>query len=488
MVPGNRKDKSNDTTVEESHWWSQSRCEGNFPNGARFDKKVLMKISTCRLVSAGLLILSLSSRATAEKISDAELTGFKITSRQITQGPLTHFFGYIGHVGNVPWSGDGRYLLALRTPFLDHLPGAENPADVVLIDTENNHSSRVVDQCRAWNPQQGTMFYWNPDAPETQFFFNDRDQESGKVFTVLFDLSKGEHGKRVREYRFEDTPVGNGGVAQQGGYFLGINYARMARLRKVTGYAGATDWTEGIDHPTDDGVFRIDVGTGEQTLLVSFKKLAGILKATKKMESVPALFINHTLANRENDRIFFFARGGWDGNRGKRVNQGFVMKPDGTGLKPLKQHIGGHPEWDLGHRMIGHVDGKQVIYDVDRDEIVGQMGNPDIFPDPEGDVALSPDGKWFVNGFKNRKEAKNYYVIYRRADGAHFRTQGFNIGQWKSGDLRQDPSPRWNRSNDQILVPAVSPDGKSRQMNILTIHRDRAANEAPADATKQPGD
>ena len=90
------------------------------------------------------------------------------------------------------------------------------------------------------------MFYWNPEAAEKQFFFNDRDIETGKVFCVLYDI---EQGRRVKEYRFEDTPFGNGGVAQNGGHFLGINYARMARLRPVTGYAGAYDWTGDEKHP-----------------------------------------------------------------------------------------------------------------------------------------------------------------------------------------------------------------------------------------------
>ena len=145
------------------------------------------------------------------------------------------------------------------------------------------------------------------------------------------------------------------------------------------------------------------------------------------------------------------------------------MNPDGAELTPLKDHIGGHPEWDEGHRMIGHINGKQVVYDTDRQEVVAVMGDPSVFPDPEGDVALSPDAKWFVNGFKSRKEAKNYYVIYRRSDGANIRTSGFHIGKWLSGPLRQDPSPCWNRSGDQILVPAVSEDGRSRQLHILTI-------------------
>ena len=97
------------------------------------------------------------------------------------------------------------------------------------------------------------------------------------------------------------------------------------------------------------------------------------------------------------------------------------------------------------------------------------MGNPDIFPDPEGDVALSPDAKWFVNGYKRKSDSSSNYVVFRRSDGASVRTRGFNIGDWASGDLRQDPSPCWNRTGDQILVPAVAEDGRSRQLFVLNL-------------------
>ena len=49
---------------------------------------------------------------------------------------------------------------------------------------------------------------------------------------------------RVREYRYDDTPIGNGGVAADGTALLGLNYGRLARLRFVTGYPGAVDWSE----------------------------------------------------------------------------------------------------------------------------------------------------------------------------------------------------------------------------------------------------
>jgi len=390
---------------------------------------------------------------------------FSVTVRQITTGPANHFFGYIGHVQNIPWNGSGRYIVALRTTFQDRLPDADDPAEVVLIDTRDDYSVRVLDQCRGWNPQQGTMFYWNPEQPDTQFLFNDRDRRSGKVFCVLFDIAK---GRRVREYRFVDTPVGNSGVAQNGGQFAAINYARMARLRPVTGYKGAFDWTAGDAHPQDDGIFNVDIDSGEKSLLVSFATIAEVLRDLNHGVKIPPLFINHTLWNREGDRIFFFVRAGWNG-QGTKINQAFVIRPDGTNLTPLKQHIGGHPEWDFGRRMIGRIGARQIVFDTDTQTVVGSLGTPDIFPNPEGDIALSPDGKWFVNGFKDHKAQENYYVIYRREDGVHIRTAGFDTGE-RSGDLRQDPSPCWNRDGTKLLVPGVTSDG-TRQLFILSIRQ-----------------
>ena len=398
----------------------------------------------------------------------------KLKVQQVTRGPNHHFFGYIGHVQNIPWNLSERYILALESNFHDHLPSGHEPAGVVLIDTHDNYSVSLVDQSRGWNPQQGTMFYWNPEAQENQFFFNDRDAVTNEVFCVLFDRSLGPDGERVREYRFQGRPIGNSGVAQQGGWFLGINYGRLGRLRAVTGYHGAADWTEGIKHPKDDGVFKVNVGTGECDLLVSFNELAEAIRPADPQVDELDLFINHTLWSRDDTRIFFFVRGGWQEGARKSINAAFVLRPDGRELTRLGTHIGGHPEWDFGGRMIGALSGRQVVFDVDRQLVVGQLGDTKIFPDAQGDVALSPEGDWLVNGHKDSQEAQNYFTFYRRSDGTHVRSPGFDIGSWVSGDLRQDPSPCWNRSGSKILVPGLSArDDHTRQLFLISLLPDQ---------------
>jgi hypothetical protein len=396
-------------------------------------------------------------------------TGFSILAaremevqvKQITEGPNHHFFGYIGHVQTIPWNASGRYILSLEVGFHDHMPTLTDAARIVLIDREQNNKIIPVDETRAWNFQQGTMFYWNPEVPETQFFFNDRDTTNNHIFAVLYDIEK---RKRIKEYRYEDTPVGNSGIAQKGGKFLAINYGRLARLRPVTGYPGAYDWTIGEMAPTNDGVFIIDIKSGEKKLLVSFQQLVNSLKSDYQTISEYPLFINHTLWNREDDLIYFFVRAGYL-TREKNVNTPCTIRPDGTGLTSHKRY-GGHPEWIEDDKIIGSHGDDQIIYSIPEKKIVGKIGNPEILPKTGGDTAMSPDMKWIAVSWKD--DGKNYYVIFRRSDMAYVHTPGFDRGGWLEGELRVDPAPRWNRTNDTLLVPGAAKDG-TRQLFIIHV-------------------
>ncbi|MHC4329859.1 MAG: hypothetical protein ACYSWW_17220 [Planctomycetota bacterium] len=378
----------------------------------------------------------------------SESGNVRLSVEQLTSGTKHHFFGYIGQCQTIPWNASGRYVLGLEIDRIDRLPTPEEFATVILVDT--HHDNKII------------RLEWNPLKPETQFFFNDRNIKTGKVFTVLYDIEK---KKRIREYKFDDTPVGNGGVAADGSAFLAINYGRLARLRLVTGYPKALDWSRDEIAPENDGIFIVDVKTGEKRLLVSYRQLDKELKKRKPELDHTGLFINHTLWNRDSDCVYFFVRGGWSGNEGDKVNTPCSINADGTGLTSHEQFVGGHPEWDENNVIIGREGEKQVLYDVEKKKVVGQLGTPEMFPKPEGDISLSPDANWFVNGYK--QGTKNYYAVYRRSDGAFIRSMGIDKGAY-SGDIRIDPAPRWNRTNDAILIPGIA-ENRTRQMFILRV-------------------
>lgn len=389
----------------------------------------------------------------------------KLEVTQLTYGPHHHFFGYIGQSLTTPWNASGRYILSLRTTFHDRMPNPGEAADVVLIDTHNDYRVLPVEKCRAWNFQQGTMFYWNPKHPETQFFFNDRDLETNLVFTVLYDV---EQKKRIREYRFKGPSVANGGVSPTGEFFLAINYGRMARLRPVTGYPGAADPTAATPAPDNDGIFRVDVETGKHKLIVSFRQLRDLLRERHREISEVGFYINHSLSNRTGDYVYFYARARYGGNS-MAVNVPCSVRTDGTELK-AHDYIGGHPEWDKGTVVIGARDGRLVRYDINRQAIVGQIATPEIIPDPGGDISLSPDANWLACGYSTRDRGQNKYVIVRRSDGAYAHSSTFSRGPYTRGELRIDPAPRWNREQSAILIPAMT-DDRTRQLHLIEVEQ-----------------
>ena len=163
----------------------------DYPMGQKLHNRSALRPAI--ILCAALSLLPACSTTTEPEI--------RFEVRHLTEGPRHHFFGYIGHVQNTPWNGDGSLMVALRVGFQERMPTAEDVADIVLIDPATREV-RKIEETRAWNPQQGTMLYWNPEAPETQFFFNDRDQQTGKVFAALYDIEEtaAAAGVSVRGY------------------------------------------------------------------------------------------------------------------------------------------------------------------------------------------------------------------------------------------------------------------------------------------------
>ncbi|MCA9132449.1 MAG: hypothetical protein KDA45_04820, partial [Planctomycetales bacterium] len=146
----------------------------------------------------------------------------------------------------------------------------------------------------------------------------------------------------------------------------------------------------------------------------------------------------------------------------------FTIHADGTNLR-RQQYLGGHPEWDDGHVMLGELDGRLVRYHVDRQVIVGSEGPAGTFVDPGGDTALSPDRKWVANGHKDSPAGLSYFTLLSRHEKRTLRSSGIPIGEWTTGDLRIDPAPSWNRSSNQILFGALDGESQTRQLFVLTL-------------------
>ena len=362
----------------------------------------------------------------------------------------------------IPWSKNEKYIVALESSFHDHLPLAHEAARIILINTKDDgYITEYCDETRGWNLQQGSMLFWNPHSPNSQFFFNDRDPRTNKVFTVLFDVAT---RTRVREYRFIDMPVANGGVCPEGGFFFALNYARMARLRPVTGYKDLFDWTVNSTRPGDDGIWKVDIASGRKELIISYADIASHFDDKDDFPAGEAeLYINHSLCSRGCSKIYFFVRGRYKGKE-QAVNQAFVANSDGSLLKRVK-YIGGHPgespnavivsywttiwygicanvlpfsqplylicvaiyiEWATEDLIFGKSGRGIVFHNITSDETETALGR---FDDPRGDLALSTDSTMFVNGWE--EENQLFYHIVRLTDGMQVKSVPLERGPCK---------------------------------------------------------
>ena len=243
----------------------------------------------------------------------------------------------------------------------------------------------------------------------------------------------------------------------------------MARLRPVTGYKETFDWTEGEAAPKEDGIAIINIKSGEKKILISFEQMAQGLNSNGFDVKNRNLFINHTLWSRDGKWIYFFVRAGWKSDKDGRegLNAACSVKVDGSQFIAGHQHIGGHPEWFRGTQIIGSKNNQQVVYDILQRKVVGILGSPEIFPNPGGDISLSPNGIWLINGYNN-KSGSNFYSILNLKSGAWVRTPSFDTGFYKK-DLRIDPAPRWNHESNQVLVSGLDVNG-TRQLFIISIN------------------
>ena len=420
---------------------------------------IVLPNNSCRVLCFISIVLPV-----AECTANAESAA---TVQQITHGPKNHFFGYVGHGGTIPWNASGQYIVGLRAEFHDRMPKPDDAARIVLIDTHNKFRVEAVDRTLAWNLQQGTMLFWIPGAAESRFLFNDKDPETGVVFSVLYDIKE---RRRVREFRFGNESIANGGVSPTRDEFAGINYGKITRSREVISYPGAFDHTaDGSPANSDsDGLFRIDIKTGKRQLLVAYAQLSDLILDTEKNrarlgdpDKYP-IYVHHTMWSRDGQWIFFLVRG----KQNKRPDQACIIRRDGTGLR--KVPYAGHPEWSANNELIlgsskpEHA-GAYNLWDVSAGKWSGTIGDRGVFPDTLDDNALSPDAKWYVGSHKRGDNC--FYTFYRFADGHSFESPPIPT-KAGGGTVRIDPAPRWNRTSDTILVPGLADDG-TRQLFLV---------------------
>jgi len=339
-------------------------------------------MKTNSLLLTGILLLVLSSCTNPQKKGTVVVFPNITGPVQITDSNKEHFFA--SYYGINSFDRTERYVTVLETDIKFKLPDENEPATLGLVDLSTNHFIPLT-QTRAWNFQQGCMAHWLATSPDSLIIFNDfRD---GKYVSVIMNV----HTKK--ELKTINFPVS--AVSPNGDEALSINFSRLRLTRPDYGYGGGgQDAKEDIPLPADDGLFIIDMGTGESRLLVSFQQIKDLIPP---LAEGSIAWFNHTLFSRKGSKIFWLSR---QMDNKTRITTSLTVNRDGTDLRRCfpDNWAGSHFDWlnDDELMITANWEGKQyahVLFTVGKQDYK-RLGNGLL--DYDGHGTFSSDQKWMV--------------------------------------------------------------------------------------------
>jgi hypothetical protein len=352
---------------------------------------------------------------------------------RLTDPDAHAFFGYY----DVPaFSMDGRKHLCHRVGFMDRDPRVEDRAVLGTIDLATRAFTPVA-ETTAWNFQQGAMLQWHPTRPEA-IIYNRRDGD--RFVGVVRDLDRGAEQVLSR-------PVAT--VDPGGRFALSINFSRVLAFRKGYGYAGVSDPGADVTHPADDGVFRVDLATGESRLLLSYAEMRDLLPEMAAHKIV----VNHITVNPDGSGYLMLVR---DFREGTIAWGTAFLTADLDGGAPrvlAGNHMVSHYHWRDPEHIVtfaGLVRAQDRLYLVDARTGAWEMLDPDFFTF-DGHCSYSPDRNWLLYDSYPFHDKHRHLYLYDLRRGQAFELAAFlDDHPWSLTDIRCDLHPRWDRTGRAI--------------------------------------
>ena len=395
----------------------------------------------------------------------------------VTAGPHEHFLASYFAIDS--WSPDYRYLLVLETDLNGRLPEANERCTLGVVDLQDGNRFIPVTTTACWNFQEAAMAFWMDN--DTILFNDVRD---GKFSTVIMNW------REKRDIRVLPRPVS--AVSEDRTWAVSVNYARLYLLRPDYGYAGpGQDPQETVEWPEDDGLWTMDLRTGESRLILSVAATRSQQPEPKRVAGKPGqplAYHCHTVISKDGRKIFFLARSvDWFDKVAHRIpywnTTSFTVNRDGTELRRCFKDgwAGSHFNWapDGSHRMLvtatwndrkdPNATGRAwstVEFEVGKESEVRRIGAGVL--DQDWHCIYSPDGLFMSGETYWNKYNERPWVLVRLADGMTMPMGSFYVPEaYRQTYWRCDLHARYRPDGRQIAFNSVH-EG-SRQVYVRDI-------------------
>lgn len=371
--------------------------------------------------------------------------------RALTRGPTQHFFGYYDKLEFDPTD---RYVLGMATQTENRLVEPTDSVEIGMIDLDARGQSWVrLGESRAWNWQQGCMLQWLP-GDRREVIWNDREGEGDEAHFVARILDVG-----TRTLRTIDSPIY--AVTPDGASALSIDFSRLQRARPTYGYVGVDDPSEGSPAPADNGIFEVDLETGDSHLILSIAEVVGFGRSSSYAPDEEH-YLEMVQFNPSGTRFVVFER--WiDGALRSRV---LTANADGSELFLLSSAPGNlsHVAWidDANLTIFATAYDGYAMFE-DRRGYTSTL----LEASRDGHEWFVAGADWMVSDTYGDDQNIQHPFLYHIPTETTFALAHLMAEETFEGKLRCDNHPRVSRDGRKIVIDSAHRQG--RQMYLLDI-------------------
>ncbi len=381
-----------------------------------------------------------------------------LEARALTKGPKFHYFGYYD---KFPYDITGKYCLTLETDFMDRPPQPADVARIGMVEVEGDGTFQPLAETRAFNWQQGTHLQWMPQAADREILYN--VWEGNSYLACVHNIQSGEK-------RLLPRPVY--ALSRDGRQAVSVNFSRIHTTRPGYGYNGIPDPGLHINCPDNDGIWVMDMETGQTDFIISIAQAAAI-EPEESMQDTRHWF-NHLEFSTDDSRFVWLHRWHIRGKNGLVTwkTRMLTANPDGSDIYLLnKDDMTSHFDWKNGNQIIGWArqfdigDRYFVFTDQTRDiDIIGE----DVFSS-DGHCSYSPDRKWILTDtYPQAPGHKRTLILYNIERNERIDIGRFYAPEHFETQIRCDLHPRWSRDGRKICFDSMH-ENEHRQLYEVDV-------------------
>ncbi|NQV02115.1 MAG: hypothetical protein HQ542_05690 [Bacteroidia bacterium] len=360
------------------------------------------------------------------------------------------FFGYY----DISPFGKEEHLLATRTSLDNMTPPPDRKMDVgYYVIGKDSSTFNKIGETTTWCWQQGCRLQW----------FTKNYQHV--IYNKIVD---GKYGCTIQDINTEGIiksyPKPVYSTSSDGNWGLSLNFSRLQRLRPGYGYVNFQDETENSAVPERDGVWRINLQTGEEKLLFSIAEISQI-DPYHTMTGAEHYF-NHIQLNPKGNRFLFFHL--WIHN-GRRFSRLITADIDGRDKYLLiDEGMVSHCTWKSDTEILAYAQhsdtGCQYHSYIDRSQKHTVFARHALKND--GHPTYSSNNRYLLTDTYPDKYGEQHLLLLD-ATSMDLRTLGSFYRPAKYfGETRCDLHPRWSPDDNRICIDSTH--GGQRKIYVVS--------------------